>query len=86
VLFLLFGGGTRLRERGPGAVRECPNCHNTTRWTRVKRVDELTFFFVPVLRWGRQELEACPICHAAVPAPEAERHGLLRRRPAPASA
>lgn len=62
MLFLLFGGGTRYRDHGPGHERHCDHCHNTTTWTRVRRVREITVFFIPIARWGRRDLEACPIC------------------------
>jgi hypothetical protein len=62
MLFLLFGAGIRLKDLGAGHERTCPRCHNTAAWSRVRRFHELTLFFIPVARWGRQELEACPIC------------------------
>lgn len=62
MLFLLFGGGTRLKQMGTGEQHTCPRCHNTTTWQRVRRCNELTFFFVPIARWSRRDLEACPIC------------------------
>ena len=65
MLFLLFGGGHRIKPLGDGAVRDCPRCHNTTTWMRARSFYELTFFFLPILRWRRRELEACPICGEA---------------------
>lgn len=65
-MFFLFGFGTRQRELGPGEVRTCPRCGNTTRWARVREVRQVTVFFVPVARWGRRDLEVCGICGTAV--------------------
>ena len=62
MLFLLFGGGTRLKDRGRGSQRTCPRCHNTASWQRLCRFHEVTFFLIPVLRWGREEVECCPVC------------------------
>ena len=65
-VFFLFGFGTKQHDLGPGAVRTCPNCGNTTQWARVRQSRQLTVFFVPVLRWNRQQLEVCGICGTAV--------------------
>lgn len=65
-MFFLFGFGTKQRDLGPGAVRTCPRCGNTTRWARVREVRQVTVFFVPVARWGRRDLEVCGICGTAV--------------------
>lgn len=35
---------------------------NAATWQRMRRFHELTFFFIPIARWGRQQLESCPIC------------------------
>lgn len=69
MFFLLFGLSTRLKPLGAGSLRECARCHNTTRWSRLRRYHQLTLFFIPVLRWRREEIEACPICGAEQPAP-----------------
>jgi hypothetical protein len=63
-VFLLFGFGSKERVLGPGAVRTCPNCANTTTWTRVRVVKQVTVFFLPIARWGRRQLEICGICGA----------------------
>ena len=65
-MFFLFGFGTKQRELGPGEVRACPNCGNTSQWVRVRQFRQFSVFFVPVARWGRQHLEICGICGAAV--------------------
>lgn len=65
-MFFLFGFGTKRRELGPGAVRTCPNCGNTTPWARVRESRQITVFFLPVARWGRRDLEICPVCGVAV--------------------
>lgn len=66
MLFLLFGFGTKQKPLGPGEVRACPRCHNTTQWTRMREFKQFTLFFVPVARWKRRQFEACGICGAAV--------------------
>ena len=65
-MFFLFGLGAKQRDLGPGEVRTCPNCGNTSRWARVQESRQLTVFFVPVARWGRRYLEVCTICGTAV--------------------
>ena len=65
-VFFLFGFGTKQRELGPGQVRTCPNCGNTSQWARVQESRQLTVFFVPVARWARKHLEVCGICGVAV--------------------
>ncbi|MGW9826384.1 hypothetical protein ACUXNS_001378 [Brevibacterium pityocampae] len=35
-MFVIFGFGKRQRPQGPGALRDCPRCHNTTRWNRMR--------------------------------------------------
>ena len=65
-VFFLFGFGTKQRDLGPGEVRTCPTCGNTSTWARVRENRQLTVFFVPVARWGRKHLEVCTICGTAV--------------------
>ena len=65
-MFLLFGLGTKQKDLGPGEVRTCPNCGNTSQWARVRESRQFTVFFVPVARWGRRHFEVCGICGAAV--------------------
>jgi hypothetical protein len=63
-VFFLLGFGSKERVLGPGAVRTCPNCANTTTWTRVRVVKQVTVFFLPIARWGRRQLEVCGVCGA----------------------
>ncbi|MCF6509731.1 zinc-ribbon domain-containing protein [Blastococcus sp. MG754426] len=65
-MFLLLGFGTKREHLGPGATRTCPNCHTTSRWSRVRQYRQFSLFFVPVARWKRRELEVCGVCGAAV--------------------
>lgn len=65
-MFFLFGFGTRQKPVGPGETRTCPNCHNTTRWTRIRQYKQFSLFFVPVARWKRRQLEVCGICGTTV--------------------
>ena len=67
VLFF-FGYGSKRKHLGPGAVRSCPRCHNTTQWARVREFKQLTVFFIPVARWKRRQFEVCGICSTAVAA------------------
>ena len=69
MIFLLFGIHTKVKQLGGAAVRACPRCHNTTPWERVRCQEELTIFFVPILRWSRRELEVCPVCGSATEVP-----------------
>ncbi|MDK3257538.1 zinc-ribbon domain-containing protein [Blastococcus capsensis] len=66
-MFFLFGFGTKRRDLGPGEVRTCPRCGNTSRFTRIRQFRQFSVFFVPVLRWKRRQLEVCGICGTAVP-------------------
>jgi zinc-ribbon family len=65
-VFVLFGFGTKQHDLGPGEVRSCPNCGNTSQWQRIRESRQLTVFFVPIARWGRRHLEVCGICGTAV--------------------
>ena len=67
-MFFLFGFGTKQRDLGPGAVRTCPNCGNTSQWQRVREFKQFSVFFLPLARWGRRRLEVCTICGVAVEA------------------
>ena len=80
MLFLLFGGGPRLKDAGTGEQRTCPRCQNAATWQRLRRFNELTFFLIPIARWGRRELEACPICgEAREISPPPKRQRVVRR-------
>ena len=65
-MFFLFGFGSRQKEVGPGAVRTCPHCGNTTQWERIRELKQFSLFFVPVARWNRRQLEVCGICGTAI--------------------
>ena len=65
-MFFLFGFGSKQQDEGPGEVRTCPNCGNTSQWARVRESKQFTVFFVPLARWGRRRLEICTICGTAV--------------------
>ena len=65
-MFLLVGFGTKQQDLGPGEVRTCPHCANTSQWARVREFRQFTVFFVPLARWGRRRLEVCGICGTAV--------------------
>ncbi|MGY1650553.1 MULTISPECIES: zinc-ribbon domain-containing protein [Geodermatophilus] len=65
-MFLLFGFGTKQKVLGPGEVRTCPRCGNTTQWTRIRQFRQFSLFFVPVARWRRETLEVCGVCGTAV--------------------
>lgn len=61
-MFFLFGYGSKRRHLGVGGVHTCPRCHNTSQWARMRQYNQLTVFFVPVLRWKRVTFEQCGIC------------------------
>ena len=61
VLFI-FGYGIKRQHLGAGVTRTCPRCHNTTQWARIRQFKQFTFFFVPLARWNRRQLEECGIC------------------------
>ena len=65
-MLFFFGFGSKQQDLGPGEVRTCPRCGNTTRFARVRQFRQVTVFFVPVARWGRRQLEVCGICGTAV--------------------
>ena len=65
-MFFLFGFGTKQVDQGPGEVRTCPRCGNTSAWASVKQFRQVTVFFVPVARWGRRHLEVCGVCGTSV--------------------
>lgn len=67
-MFLLFGIGPKHEDLGPGETRTCQRCGNTTVWRRERTSQRFTLFFIPVLRWGRRETEACTICGNAIAA------------------
>jgi hypothetical protein len=65
-VFFVVGFGTKQQELGPGEVRACLRCGNTSQWTRFRQFRQFTLFFVPVARWGRRQFEVCDICGNAV--------------------
>lgn len=66
-MLLIFGITTKQRELGPGQTRQCPRCHNSTQWLRMRTFRQFTVFFViPVARWGRRRFETCGICGTSV--------------------
>ena len=73
MFLFIFGWGERLKQLAGGTVQTCGRCHNTTTWQRLRRQQQITLFFIPVARWGRREIEACPICGQTAPLPRQER-------------
>jgi hypothetical protein len=67
-VFFIFGFGPQQQELGPGLTRTCVRCSNTTVWQRIRESKRFTLFFIPIARWGKRELEVCPICGYAVSA------------------
>ena len=65
-MFFLFGFGTKRKNIGAGATRTCPNCHNTTQWSRIEQFNQFSLFFIPIARWKRMQLEECGVCGAVV--------------------
>lgn len=65
-MFVIFGFGKRQEPQGPGVLRDCPRCHNTTRWSRMREFSQFTLFFIPIARWNRRDFETCGICTAAI--------------------
>ena len=65
-VFFLFGFGSKQTHEGPGQVRTCPRCGNTSQWARVRQFRQITVFFIPVARWGRRRFEVCGICGTTV--------------------
>ncbi|MDG4667142.1 zinc-ribbon domain-containing protein [Mycobacterium sp. 236(2023)] len=65
-MLFLFGYGTKQKHVGPGEVRACGRCHNTSQWARIREFKQFTVFFIPVARWKRRQLEVCGICGAAL--------------------
>jgi endogenous inhibitor of DNA gyrase (YacG/DUF329 family) len=82
MFFLFFGFGTKVKLRGQAAERTCPRCHNTARWLQLERYRYVSLFFVRLLRWDREQLDACPICghDEALPV---SRRGAVRLSPEP---
>lgn len=66
VFFFIFGYGPKQKYLGPGDVRTCPRCNNTTQWARMREFKQLSLFFIPVARWKRREYEVCGVCGDAV--------------------
>jgi hypothetical protein len=65
-VFFLFGYGIKRQHLGPGEVRTCPRCNNTTQWARIRQFKQFTLFFVPVARWKRRQFEECTVCGTVV--------------------
>ena len=69
MLFLFFGYGIKVKLLGQLGERTCPRCHNTARWSRLERYRYLSLFFIRLVRWHTERLEACPVCgHTEAPA------------------
>lgn len=86
MFFLFFGYGSKVRLRGATAERTCPRCHNTGPWQRLERWRYLSLFFVPIARWHREQLDACPVCGCAETHAETRRIVSRRSRARPAAA
>lgn len=71
-MFFIFGWGNSDKPLGAGCTLECPNCHNTRRWTVVERSKKVSLFFVPVAKWAATYWTVCPVCSWSVELPSQE--------------
>jgi endogenous inhibitor of DNA gyrase (YacG/DUF329 family) len=58
----VFGIDTRARPLGVTSPTTCPRCRNAAAWTILETSRRFTFFFIPIVGWGRRYLVSCPIC------------------------
>lgn len=58
----IFGVDTLAKPLGVTAPKTCPRCHNAVPWTIFETSRRFTFFFIPIIGWGRRYHVSCPIC------------------------
>ncbi|MCP4293413.1 MAG: zinc-ribbon domain-containing protein [bacterium] len=66
MMFFIFGIGPHMKPLGSGEYRTCPRCNNHTRWQKVESCQRFSLFFIPVISWGKNQVEQCSICGEVV--------------------
>ena len=51
-MFIMIGAGSGHRKKAYLGVRVCPQCGKLSHFYLVEQAQQVSVFFVPVVRWG----------------------------------
>ena len=58
-MFIMIGAGSGHRKKAYLGVRVCPHCGKLSHFYLVEQAQQVSVFFVPVVRWGKHWGIAC---------------------------
>ena len=63
-MFIMIGAGSGHRKKAYLGVRICPHCGKLSHFYLMEQAQQVSLFFVPVVRWGKPWGIACSRCRA----------------------
>ena len=63
-MFIMIGAGSGHRKKAYLGVRICPHCGKLSHFYLMEQAQQVSLFFVPVVRWGKHWGIACSRCKA----------------------
>ena len=78
-MFIMIGAGSGHRKKAYLGVRVCPQCGKLSHFYLVEQAQQVSVFFVPVVRWGKHWGIACSRCKAGFEIAESEKDFCLKQ-------
>ena len=78
-MFIMIGAGSGHRKKAYLGVRVCPQCGKLSHFYLVEQAQQVSVFFVPVVRWGKHWGIAWSRCKAGFEIAESEKDFCLKQ-------
>ena len=78
-MLIMIGAGSGHRKKAYLGVRICPHCGKLSHFYLMEQAQQVSLFFVPVVRWGKHWGIACSRCKAGFEIEDAEKDFCLKQ-------
>ena len=78
-MFIMIGAGSGHRKKAYLGVRICPHCGKLSHFYLMEQAQQVSLFFVPVVRWGKHWGIACSRCKAGFEIEDTEKDFCLKQ-------
>lgn len=78
-MFIMIGAGSGHRKKAYLGVRICPHCGKLSHFYLMEQAQQVSLFFVPVVRWGKHWGIACSLCKAGFEIEDTEKDFCLKQ-------
>lgn len=78
-MFIMIGAGSGHRKKAYLGVRICPHCGKLSHFYLMEQAQQVSLFFVPVVRWGKHWGIACSRCRAGFEIEDTEKDFCLKQ-------